>query len=116
MKILKVFFMVLDYLEQGLLAVGIFIMIVMNFVNVVCRFLLPQVPFAYTEEFTTLLFVWCTVIGISRAFKQHAHMGLTLITDRLKPSVHRVFVLFSAILCVVMMVILVKAGWSVAMN
>ena len=50
-KINKLF----DFLEEFLLVVILAVMIVMNFLNVVFRYLLPQSPFSYTEELTLLL-------------------------------------------------------------
>ena len=50
-----------DYFEEFMLFIIMAAMIVMNFLNVVFRFLLPQSPFSYTEELTLLLFVWATM-------------------------------------------------------
>ncbi len=88
----------LDYLEEGVMVIGLGIMVVLNFVNVICRYLMPQTPFSYTEELNTLIFVWITVFGIAYGYKRGSHTGLTLITDRL-PKIAALVVLVIGTLC-----------------
>ncbi|MDR1519613.1 MAG: TRAP transporter small permease [Planctomycetota bacterium] len=71
------------------MAAGLFAMVVMNFLNVVCRYLLPQTPFSFTEELTLFLFVWLTMFGISLGYKRSAHTGLSLVTDILPERLKR---------------------------
>lgn len=85
---------VFDKLEELVIFVGMAVMVTLNFLNVVCRFLLPQTPFSYTEELTVMIFVWITMFGISCAYKKMAHTGLTLLTDRFR---HRGKMIFAAI-------------------
>ena len=42
---MKIIFKVLDILEEGVMILGLIAMVILNFVNVICRFLLPQTPF-----------------------------------------------------------------------
>lgn len=62
---MKIIFKVLDILEEGVMILGLIAMVILNFVNVICRFLLPQTPFSYTEELTILIFGWVTMFGIA---------------------------------------------------
>ena len=116
MKLIKYVSLFLDKIEEICLAICIIAMIVMNFLNVVCRFLLPQTPFSYTEELTLLLFMWCTMLGIATAFKQHAHAGLSLITDMLPPAIRKFFVLGAFAVSIALMLILIKAGFANSIN
>ncbi len=116
MSILNIFLRFLDRLEEFFLGICIIVMIVTNFLNVLCRFLLPQVPFSYTEELTILLFVWCTMLGIAAAFKAGAHPSLTIITDHLKPEVRKYAVLAATLFGIVVLCILIKGGWDASMN
>ena len=59
-----------DIFEELLLVIIMAVMIIMNFLNVIFRYLLPQSPFSYTEEITLLLFVWATMIGIAAGLKR----------------------------------------------
>ena len=67
-----------DYFEEFMLFIIMAAMIVMNFLNVLFRFLLPQSPFSYTEELTLLLFVWATMIGIACGLKRGSHTGMSV--------------------------------------
>ena len=116
MKAFKVIGKLHDRLEEIALVLLITAMIIMNFANVVCRYLLPQTPFSYTEELTLVLFVWATMIGISYAFKRGSHTSLTLITDRLPPRIRRYFTLFTTLLCVGLVTIMIWAGFNASLN
>ena len=84
-----------DYFEEFMLFIIMAAMIVMNFLNVVFRYLLPQSPFSYTEELTLLLFVWATMIGIACGLKRGSHTGMSLITDRLPPTYHKIMIVIA---------------------
>ena len=84
-----------DYFEEFMLFIIMAAMIVMNFLNVLFRYLLPQSPFSYTEELTLLLFVWATMIGIACGLKRGSHTGMSLITDRLPPTYHKIMIVIA---------------------
>ena len=56
-------FKYIDYIEKAGIVAGLTVMVVMNFLNVICRFFLPQTPFSYTEELTNLIFIWITTVS-----------------------------------------------------
>ena len=55
-------------------------MMILNFANVVSRYLLST-SIAFTEELTTNLFVWSCFIGAAAAAKRGAHLGFSLVVD-----------------------------------
>ena len=116
MKIYNGITKALDKIEEIMMGICVIAMIVLNFLNVVCRYLLPGVSFSFTEELTILLFVWSMMFAIAAAFKRHTHSSLSLFTDKMKPSVRRCFVILSSVAGVVLIAILIKAGWANAMN
>ena len=105
-----------DFLEEFLLFAIIAVMIVMNFLNVLFRYLLPQSPFSYTEEVTLLLFVWVTMIGIACGIKRGSHTGMSLITDRIPPLYHKVVILISTVLMCLFSGIIVYSGIILVKN
>ena len=113
---MKVILKILDIIEEGVMLTGLAVMVVMNFVNVVCRFLLPQTPFSYTEELTILLFEWVTMFGIAYGYKKTAHTGLSLITDRLNISGKRVMLIFSTVCTLLLMIIVIWSGSMTVKN
>lgn len=116
MKIYNAFAKALEKCEEILIGICIVAMIILNFLNVVCRYLLPGIAFSFTEELTILLFVWSMMFAIAVAFKRHSHSSLSLFTDMMKPSIRRFTVILSTVAGVVLIVVLIKAGWANAMN
>lgn len=113
---MKYIWLLIDKIEEAGMAIGMFIMVIMNFVNVVCRYLLPQTPFSYTEELTVLIFVWATMLGISCGYKRASHTGLNILTDKLHGIPKRVVVLFATICSVVFSIYLFKEGIGMVQN
>ena len=105
-----------DFLEEFLLVIIISVMIVMNFLNVVFRYLLPQSPFSYTEEVTLLLFVWATMIGIACGIKRGSHTGMSLITDRIPPLYHRIVIVIATALMCAFSVAVIYSGITLVRN
>ena len=106
----------IDFVEKTGIVIGLAIMVVMNFVNVVCRFLLPQTPFSYTEELTNLVFVWITMLGISRGYRTFSHTGLSVLTDRMPLKIQVGMAVFTALCTVILMIFVMKSGMETVSN
>jgi C4-dicarboxylate transporter DctQ subunit len=106
----------LDWIEEIVMAVGLFIMMVLNFLNAVCRFLLPQTPFSFTEELTLLLFMWITMFGISCAYKRNAHTGLSLLTDIFPPALKKISIIIASVCSLILMVVIFFSGYVMVQN
>lgn len=89
---------VLNRIEFFVMAVGMGIMVLFNFMNVVSRKLMPKTPFSYTEELVVLIFLWISMFGISYAFRKHSHTGLNLITEHL-PGIGRIVSILFSMIC-----------------
>ena len=74
-----------DYLGSLLLAV----MAAIAFINVVVRYC-TSFSFAWTEELTINFFVWITMLGTARAFREGGHLGMTALYDALPRRFRRV--------------------------
>lgn len=105
-----------DRIEELFIVIGMGLMVTLNFLNVVCRFLLPQTPFSYTEELVVLLFIWITMFGISYAYKRTAHTGLTLLTDRFGNNGKMAFCFISTAASVIFMIFVIWHGISMTTN
>lgn len=68
--------------ERIILALLLAAVTVLVFVGVVSRYFLHQ-SLSYLEELVRYLFVWATFIGAAAATKERAHLGLSLLPDRL---------------------------------
>ncbi|WP_422486759.1 TRAP transporter small permease [Gudongella sp. DL1XJH-153] len=92
------FWKIINWLEEYVLIIGMTIMVVLNFANVVFRFILPQSPFSYSEELTIILFMWVTMFGISYGYRMFAHTVLDVFT-KLLPSKFQPYIIIFATLC-----------------
>ena len=76
----KGFKYVWEHLEETAAAVIILIMAVINFANVVGRFVFRH-PLAWADELTLLLFLWATMAGAALAFKRGSHFNMGLLSE-----------------------------------
>ena len=67
-----------DYLGSFMLAA----MAAIAFINVVVRYC-TSFSFAWTEELTINFFVWITMLGTARAFREGGHLGMTALYNAL---------------------------------
>jgi TRAP-type C4-dicarboxylate transport system permease small subunit len=111
-KLWKIF----DVLEEGVMMTGMVAMVVLNFLNVICRYLLPQTPFSYTEELVVLIFVWVSMFGISYGYRRRSHTVLTVLSDLLPQKCQPVFILSAACASALLMVLLAKTGYGMVQN
>ena len=113
---MKYILLVFDKIEEAGMAIGMFIMVIMNFFNVVCRFLLPQTPFSYTEEFTVLIFIWVTMPGISCGYKRASHTGLNILTERIHGVPKGIIIIFATICSSLFAALLFYEGVGMVQN
>jgi len=100
---------VLDYLEEGLLALSLAVMVVINFGNVLSRYIF-HASWSFSEELMVILFVYNSFLGAALAYRRGAHMGFTILTDALKGRPRKVVVVVSTILTLGLMGLLATYG------
>jgi C4-dicarboxylate transporter DctM subunit len=76
------FLHLLDHIEEIVLVPGFAIMLIINFGNVLSRYVLPT-SWAFTEELCVMMFVYVTFFGAAVAVKRRQHLGFNLILDKL---------------------------------
>ncbi len=86
----------LDKLEEYVCAALIMFMALLAFANVIVRYLTEQ-SLAFTEELVINLFVLVTLLGASIAFRRGAHLGITVLTDRIPRGTRKAVALLSAV-------------------
>lgn len=106
----------LNIFEESVMVVGMGVMVLFNFLNIVCRYLLPQTPFSYTEELIVLVFVWVSMFGISYGYRRGAHTALTLISDAVSGRGQYVIVIFATLASALLMFLLAKTGYGMVQN
>ena len=86
------------------------VMATMVFVNVCLH--LAHKDLAWVTEFGELLMVWVTFLGGACAAQRGAHMTITEFIDKLAPPQRRWADAAVQAACLVMLVVLVRYGWS----
>lgn len=84
-KLLKV----LNQLEDHFCSVILAIMTILAFINVIARYVFLA-SFPWVEELNRLGLVILTYVGAATALKDHAHLGLSIITDVLPAKAQKV--------------------------
>lgn len=105
----------LNNIEEYIIGIGLLIMAVINFANVVSRYLL-HASWAFTEEITTNLFVLTSLLGAAVAAKRGGHLGLSVFTDFIPKKYQKFVTLFSVICAVILFSMLLKHGVSMVQS
>ena len=106
---MKFIMKIINNIEEYAIVVMMAYMTIMNFVNVLARYLFSA-SFSFTEELTVTVFVWVTMLGIAIGFKRNAHLGMSFVVDQFKGKSRAMFVLLSAIMCFLFMGVLLIFG------
>ena len=74
----------LEKIEKFVASVCVIIMAALVFANVVARKVFDN-SLAFSDEMSTYLFVLMSFMGTAIAARRNAHLGLSIVTDRVKP-------------------------------
>ena len=83
MKVLKI---LNDKFEEVLSVICLAIMVILVFMQVICRYVL-HAALPWSEEIARFLFLWIIWLGASYATKEKKHIRLDIIVSRLKGKV-----------------------------
>lgn len=87
---------IFNEIEDNLLAAMIVVMSVLAFVNVIARYVFLA-SFPWVEELNRLGLVILSYMGAAVALKNNAHLGLTILTDRLPEKAQKVVGAFGCV-------------------
>ena len=82
-------------IDHWIVAVLLFAMASIAFINVLSRYLF-HFSFAATEEITINLFVWMTVIGSGIAFERGGQLGMVTLYNIFPKKFKKIIILFSS--------------------
>lgn len=113
------------YVEELLIAVILGAMTLIQFANVVVRYVFANPANAgfvnalglptnllWSLEVTSFLFAWLVLLGASYAVKTRAHLGVDVLVDLAGTRLRKIMALFSVLICIAYAVLLVKGGWD----
>lgn len=114
-----------NHVEETLIAVILGLMTLIQFVNVIVRYvfanpsLKPTVEalglptnLLWALEVTVFLFAWLVLLGASYAVKTRAHLGVDVLIELAPAPLRRAMALFSVAVCIVFAFLLLKGGWD----
>ncbi len=75
----------IEKFEKIVACLSVSVMAILVFINVIARFVFNN-PLAVADEMSCYLFVLMSFMGTAIAARRKAHLGLTLLTDKLSPN------------------------------
>ena len=99
-------------IEYFLVALMIAIMAIVNFLQVVFRYVIEG-SLPWSEELLRFLFVWTTFLGAGIGVRKGAHLGLTIIVNNLKKKKKKFVVFVNYLICIVFSAIIGMLGLSI---
>ena len=99
-------------IEYFLVAVMIAVMAIVNFLQVVFRYVIEG-SLPWSEELLRFLFVWTTFLGAGIGVRKGAHLGLTIIVNNLPSKLKKFVVFINYLICIAFSAIIGMLGLSV---
>lgn len=96
---------IVSKVEELITVVGLSAMTIITLVAVFFRYVL-QSPIIWSEEAARYLMVWSTMLGISIATRQKAHLGIDIFVSMAPKKLQRALEIFSTLMMIVMFVFL----------
>lgn len=96
---------IVSKVEELIAVVGLSAMTIITLVAVFFRYVL-QSPIIWSEEAARYLMVWSTMLGISIATRQKAHLGIDIFVSMAPKKLQRALEIFSTLMMIVMFVFL----------
>ncbi len=97
----------LEKIEKFVACVAVSIMAVLVFINVIARYVFGD-SLAVSDELSTYLFVLMSFMGTAIAARRKAHLGLSIVTDRVSPRarmiINEVMYAISALFCLLIVI------------
>ncbi|MGN1009090.1 MAG: TRAP transporter small permease [Butyricicoccus sp.] len=97
----------IEKIEKFVACVCVLIMALLVFSNVIARYAFNS-PLAFSDEISSYLFILMSFMGTAIAARRKAHLGLSIVTDRLSPGAARtlsmVMYAVSAVFCLLVVI------------
>jgi TRAP-type C4-dicarboxylate transport system permease small subunit len=94
-----------DYFEEGALILFFAFMTIMNFANVLSRYVF-NMSISAADELLICVFVWISMFGAATAYKRGSHFAMGLLAESASPKVRAYMSLFATICSFVLISVL----------
>jgi TRAP-type C4-dicarboxylate transport system permease small subunit len=81
--------------------------------QVIFRYVLSQ-PLPWSEELARYLMIWVACLAASEAYVKGNHVGVSLVIDALKPSLHKIMILVIHLIVSILMGIIAYQGFMLS--
>ena len=102
---------VINNIEETLIAVLLGAMTLVQFANVIARYIFNS-NILWALETTVFLFAWLVLIGAAYCVKIHAHLGVDVVLNIVSPGVRRILALLSIAACLAFSFLLLIGSWN----
>ncbi|MBN2260503.1 MAG: TRAP transporter small permease [Clostridiales bacterium] len=96
---------------KWILVISLAAMAILNFANVLSRYVL-HASLSFTEEITTNIFVFNTFIGAAMGARRGAHLGLSIISDRVNAKTRKSMLFSMNLISAGLFAILIYLGYG----
>lgn len=100
-----------DQTEKILVVVLIGLASYLTFQEVVMRYIF-NTGWSGSYELTIMALIWCTFIGVSLGIKENIHIGVDLLVNKFSPTVQRIILYVTIVLCLIFGLILAVKGFQ----
>lgn len=101
----------LEWLENTLVVLFAAGLVLLAGIQVFARLVLDT-GFGWIEQAESLLLIWLTVAGAVVAARQHQHLGIDVLSERLKPGLRTAFRVLTVVFAAAVCVVLAQASWE----
>ncbi len=105
----------IEKFEKFVACASVSVMAILVFVNVIARFIFNS-PLAVADEMSCYLFILMSFMGTAIAARRKAHLGLTIVTDKLSPSAARKVQVLMYLIVAVFCLLIVVFGIEMVMS
>ena len=105
----------IEKFEKFVACACVSVMAVLVFANVIARFIFNS-PLAVADEMSCYLFVLMSFMGTAIAARKKAHLGLTIVTDKLSPSVAKKVQVLMYIIAAIFCLLIIIFGVEMVMS
>lgn len=97
--------------EELLIALIFGAMVILNFGNVVSRYL-SNASWSFTGEILIILFIWLVFLAAAVAYKRSEHLGMPLLIERAPMNLRAALVAFSGMMSVALLLVVAFSGYE----
>lgn len=96
---------------EGLLFCGMCVLILVTFLQVLCRFVL-KIPVSWSEEVARLSFVWMIFLGSALGVREGSHLSLEILTAALPERLQRYMKILMNLTVAGIAAVILWYGWN----